>query len=131
VPGAHGVSSNIIAPDSPERERSALLDVPGTERSPDAPEGQERPDYPTPALKIRAVVLAVDGRGGSILLADGVRMARISKSPHVGVAAPLREHSRGRAPSAERLVDDGIGGCRQDALGKRIRLSEQRPRPEG
>src|SRR5215204_3774766 len=76
-------------------------------------------------------MLAIDGRGGSILLTDGVRVARVSKSLHIGGADLRREHRRGRAPSAERIVDDGFRGRRQDALGKRFRLSEQRPRPEG
>src|SRR5215212_9508200 len=76
-------------------------------------------------------MLAIDGRGGSILLTDGMCVSRISKSLHIGGADLRREHRRGRAPSAERIVDDGFRGRRQDALGKRFRLSEQRPRPEG
>jgi hypothetical protein len=76
-------------------------------------------------------MLAIDGRGGSILLTDSVCVARNSKSLHIGGADLRRKHSRGRAPSTERIVDDGFRGRRQDALGKRFRLSEQRPRPEG
>src|ERR687886_2537061 len=76
-------------------------------------------------------MLAVDGRGGSILLTDGVCVARLSKSLYIGGADLRRKHSRGRAPSAERIIDDGFRNRRQDALGKRFRLSEQRPRPVG
>jgi hypothetical protein len=50
---------------------------------------------------------------------------------HIGDTDLRREHSRGRTPSAECIVDDGFGDRRQDALGKRFRLSEKRPRPEG
>jgi hypothetical protein len=116
VPGVEGMSSNIIAPGSPKREQPALLFVPGIERSFSAPESQERTDYPMPARAIRLVMLAIDGRGGSILLTDGVYVARISKGLHVGGTALRREHSRGRAPSAERIIDDGFGNRRQDAL---------------
>jgi hypothetical protein len=52
-------------------------------------------------------MLAIDGCGGSILLTDGVRVARISKSLHIGCADLSREHRRGRAPPTERIVDDG------------------------
>jgi hypothetical protein len=76
-------------------------------------------------------MLAIDGRGGSILLTDGVCVAGISKSPHIGGSDLRREHSRGRTPSAECIVDDGFRGSRQDALGKRLRLGEQRPGPIG
>jgi hypothetical protein len=55
---------------------------------------------------------------------------RISKRVHIGDTDLRREHSRGRTPSAECIVDDGFRDRRQDALGKRFRLSEKRPRPE-
>src|SRR5215208_2726314 len=80
---------------------------------------------------IRLVVLAIDGRGGPILLADGVRVARIPKSPHIGGADLPGEHGRGSSPSAKRIVGDCFGDRRQDALGERFGLGEQRPRPEG
>jgi len=131
VSGTQGVSLNIIAPGPPERERPALLGVPGAERPFGAPQGQEGTGYPTPDRAIRSVVLAIYGRGGSILLTDRVCVARISKSLYIGGADLRREHSRGRAPSTERIIDDGFRGRSQDALGKRFRLSEQRSRPEG
>src|SRR5215471_11617026 len=112
VPGAQGASLNIIAPGSPKREWSGLLDVPSSKRSKSAPQGKERTDYPTPTRTIRLVMLAIDGCGGSILLTDGVCVARISKSLHIGGANLPREHSRGRAPSTERIVDDGFRDCR-------------------
>jgi hypothetical protein len=40
VSGIEGVSSNIIGPPSPERDWSALLDIPGIKRSFGAPQGQ-------------------------------------------------------------------------------------------
>jgi hypothetical protein len=52
-------------------------------------------------------MLAIDGCGCSILLTDGVCVARISKSLHIGGADLPREHRRGRAPSTERIVDEG------------------------
>jgi hypothetical protein len=58
-------------------------------------------------------------------------MARVSKSLHIGVADLQREHSRGRALSAERIIDDDFRSRRHDVLEKRFRLSKQRPRPEG
>jgi hypothetical protein len=76
-------------------------------------------------------MLAIDGRGGSILLTDGVCVAGISKSPYIGGADLRREQSRGRTPTAERIVDDGFRGSCQDALGKRFGLGEQRPGPVG
>jgi hypothetical protein len=45
-------------------------------------------------------MLTIDGRGGSILLTDGVCVAGISKSLHIGGADLRREHSRGRTPAA-------------------------------
>ncbi len=72
VPGVEGASLNITTPGSPKRERPALLFVPGIERSFSALESQERTDYPMPARTIRLVMLAIYGRGGSILLTDGV-----------------------------------------------------------
>jgi hypothetical protein len=38
-------------------------------------------------------MLAIDGRGDSILLTDGVCVARISKSVHIGGADLRREYS--------------------------------------
>jgi hypothetical protein len=84
-------ASNIIAPRSPERNWSALPDVPILKRSVSAPEDQERTNYPTPARTIRPVMLAIDGRGGSILLTEGVCVTRISKSVHIGDTDCRRE----------------------------------------
>jgi hypothetical protein len=67
-------------------------------------------------------MLAVDGRGGSILLTDSMRVARISKSMYIGRTDLRGEHSRGRAPFPECIVDDGFRNRGQDALGKRLRL---------
>ena len=77
VAGAERMSSNIIAPGSPERDWPALLDVPGIERSFGAPQDQERTDYATLVREIRFVVLAINGRGGSILLTGGVCVGRV------------------------------------------------------
>ena len=110
---------------------SRFVDVPGTKRPLGAPQGKKRTGYPTAAGTIRLVMLAVDGRGGSILLTDGMCVSRISKSLHIGRTDLRREHSRGRAPSPERIIDNGVRSRRQDAFRKWFRLSEQRPRPEG
>src|SRR4029453_913856 len=118
VPGAQGVSSSVVAPGPPQRDRPTLPGVPGIERPLGAPQGQEGAGYPTPALTIRPVVLAIDGRGGPVLLADGVRVAGILEGLHVGGADLRGERGRGRAPSAERVVDDGIGDRRKDPLGE-------------
>jgi hypothetical protein len=58
-----------------DRDRPALLRVPGPERPRGAPQGQDGTGYPVPASKVRPVVLAIDGRSSSVLLADGVRVA--------------------------------------------------------
>src|SRR5918997_1271018 len=131
VSGAQGVSSNIVAPGPPKPDWPALLGVPSAERPSGAPQGQEGTDYPTTDRAIRLVVLAIDGRGGPILLADGVRVAGIPKSPYIGGADLPGEHGRGSSPSAERIVDNCAGDRRQDALGERIGLGEQRPGPVG
>jgi hypothetical protein len=70
-------------------------------------------------------MLAIDGRGGSILLTDGVCVRRISKRVHIGDTDLRKEHSRGRTPSAECIVDDGFGDRRQDALGNRLARSRE------
>ncbi len=84
-----------------------------------------------PARMIHPVMLAIDGGGGPILLTDGMCVARIAKSLHIGSANLRREYRRGCTPSTERIVDDGFRNRLQDALGKRFRLSQQRPGPVG
>src|SRR5437879_441221 len=131
VAGLERESLNIVAPGLPKRDGSRFLDVPSIKRPSRAPQGQERADDPTPAGTIRLVMLAVDGGGGSILLTDRMCVSGISKSLSIGRTNLRREHSRGRAPSPERIIDDGFRGRRQDAFWKWLSLSEQRPRPEG
>src|SRR5215212_3767912 len=80
VSGTQGVPSNVVAPPSPERDRSTLLDVPGGERSLGTPQGQERTHYPTLARTICLIVLAIYAGCGSILLTDGVCVAGTAKS---------------------------------------------------
>src|SRR5581483_12465164 len=58
-------------------------------------------------------------------------VVRVSKSLYIGGTDLWREYRRRRAPPPERCVDDGSRDGRQNALGKRFGLSQERPRPEG
>jgi hypothetical protein len=88
VSGFEGTSLNIIALPSSTYQVSS------------APQDKERTDYATPARTVHPIMLAIYARTGSILLTDGVCVARISKGFYVSGADLKREHSRGRAPSA-------------------------------
>ena len=127
--GIEGATLNTIAPLPPQRYRSARLDIPGIDRSLGAPKRENRTGDTPPARTIRFVMLAIDGRGGSILLADGMYVDRIPKSLNIGRTDVRREYRRGRAPTAERVVDNGLRYCRQDALRKGLGLSEERSGP--
>src|SRR5918997_213584 len=94
-------------------------------------EGQERTSYPAPVRTVPPVVLAVDGRGGPVLLADGVGVDVIPEGLHVGVTNLRGKSGCGRTPPTERVVDDGLRERGQDALGEWLGLGEQRPRPGG
>jgi hypothetical protein len=125
VAGIERASLNILAPRLPERDRSRFLDVASTERPLGAPQEEERTSYPMPGGTIRLVMLAIDGRGGSILLTDSMCVSRISKSLYISGTDLRREHSRGGAPSHERVIDNGVSRRRQDAFRKWFGLSEQ------
>ena len=56
--------------------------------------------------------------------------SRIAQSLDICRSHVRGKHARGRTPSAERVVDDGVRCRRQDAFRKRFRLSKQRPGPE-
>src|SRR6059036_1618439 len=127
--GLERVPSSVVTPLTPERERSPRVGVPGGKRSVGAPERQERTRDAPSGGAIRSVVLAIEGRGGSILLADRMRVGGIAKRLNVGCTHFGRKCSRRRAPTPERVVDDGFGRRRQDAFWKWFGLSEERPRP--
>ena len=60
-------------------------------------------------------MLAVDRRGGTVFLADGVGMVGISKRLHIGGTYLRRERIRRKSPTPECTIDDGFGnrgsGC--------------------
>src|SRR5262245_32391519 len=102
-------AADISGPGPPEPEGAAGLRIPGVQWSSAAPEREDRAGDAVPAPAVRLVVLAVAGRRGPVLFADGVRMSRIAQGvhvrrPHLGV-----EDRRQRAPAGERVVDDGFG----------------------
>jgi hypothetical protein len=113
VSGVERVSLNrVIAPRLPNRDRSRLLDVPGSHRSLGAPEYEDRARYSAPAHPIRLVMLAVEGRSRSIFFADGMSVGRLSKSLHIGRTDFRRKHGRRRAPSREGIINNGFSrGC--------------------
>src|SRR5437763_10348723 len=76
-------------------------------------------------------MLAIERRGGSILLADSMGMRRIPKSLNISRTHFREEYGRRRSPSSERIVDDRRRCHCQYAFRKRLRLSKQRPRPVG
>jgi hypothetical protein len=119
VSGVEGASLNMITPGSPKLDRSALLDVPTIKRSLGAPQDQDWTNYPTPSRTIRLVMLAVDGRGGSILLTDGVCVARISKRVHIGSADLRGNTAEGEPnlPSASSTMASGIAARMRSGSG--------------
>jgi hypothetical protein len=69
-------------------------------------------------------MLAIERRGGSILLTDRMDLRGIPKSLDIGRTHLRRKYSRGRTPSSERIVDDGFRCRCQDAFRKWLRLSK-------
>src|SRR5919204_785707 len=67
VSGLDRPAAHLLGPRPPDRERV----VPGGDRAGLAPQGKGRAGDPPPAT-VGLVVLVVQGRGGAVLLADGM-----------------------------------------------------------
>ena len=119
MPEVEGASSNVVAPDLPERDRPALLNVPGAKPSRGTPQDKERAGYPASARKIRSVVFAIDGRSGPVLLADGVSVAGIPKSLYVGCADLRGNTPEGvpYPPSASSTITSGAAARMRSGSG--------------
>ena len=61
--------------------------------------------FPAPGRTVRLVMLAVDGGGCAILLADRMAVGWIAQRLEIGRAHIGRERRRRRAPAAERIVN--------------------------
>ena len=120
-----GVPLHIVAPGSPMQ---VVLPprLPDIETALRAPEREEWAGDAPPLRTVPLVMLAIDRRGGSVLLADRMAVGGIPKRLEVGRTYLRRTYGRGRTPSPERIVDDGFRRRRQNAFGKRFRLGEQR-----
>src|SRR5262249_6788635 len=90
--GLDRMALNILAPLMPNGEWSASVEIPGIKCSSSTPQRQYRRSYTPSYRPIGFVVLAIEGRGGSILLADGVDVHGISKSLDIRCAHLRREH---------------------------------------
>ncbi len=100
--GVERAPLNVATPRTPHADRPGLLDVPDAECPLGAPQDQERAGDAAPAGMIRLVVLAVDGRGGPVLLTYRVGVSRVAEGLDVGRTNLGRESRRGEphAPSA-------------------------------
>ena len=126
-----GASSGKKWPASRERPRTSSLQARQSAIGPDSstyhvssapsstPEREQRTKNPTPARTIRLVMLAIDRRRGSILLADGMGVARIAKRLHIRVANLRKEtQSTGEPhpPSASSTIaSEPRPGCAPEA----------------
>lgn len=92
------VAGDLCRQLAPELEWTALVDVPGPDRSGPAPQREHRAGDPVPRRAIGMVVLAVDARGGAVLLADRVQVVRVLKLSEVLRTLVIVEGVRRRAP---------------------------------
>src|SRR4029450_7200035 len=110
------VPLHVLAPCSPEPDRSTRLRIPGLESSLGAPEHQKRADDAPAIPEIRRVVFAIEGGGRPILLADRVDVGGIPERLEVDLLHLARKYGGRRAPVAQRVVDDGFGRRGQKAF---------------
>jgi hypothetical protein len=76
-------------------------------------------------------VVTVDARGGAVFLADGVDVRSVAERCGIGGADCIVKDMCGAAPLwAQRVTDHGVRGSADQAFGKRLGLTKQRPWPE-
>lgn len=80
---------------------------------------QHRARHAATGGSVLVVVVPIHARGGPILLADGVHVVEVPQNVDVGRPDVGRERLWRRAPPVERVIHDGIGSARQQALGQR------------
>src|SRR5262245_24942629 len=107
---------DIVCPNPPETNWSACVLIPGVQGAQFAPERQDWAHDTPSTSAVCLVVLPVAGRRGPVLFANGMRVSRIAQRRHISRAHLRAEHSCGRAPTVERIINEGLRCCRQKAL---------------
>ena len=131
VPAVDGRALDVVGELAPQRQRAAGVRVPGADRPAPAPQREQRARDPPAGRAVGTVVLAVDRGRGAVLLADRVDVPGIRERLDVGGADRGANVAGRRAPvHAVRAVDHRGRRGGDQALGQRLGLREQRPRPE-
>jgi hypothetical protein len=129
VTAVERLDADVIGPSSPQRKRAAILAIPCVQRSAATPEHEHRAGDPASGVPIQYIMRVVERCCRAVFLADRVNMRAITQRLDIVRPQGRIERLGSRAPTAKRIVDHGIGCSRQQPLGKRRRLRQQRPRP--
>jgi len=121
---------DVVRPFAPQGQRAARVGVPFLQPAVCAPQHQDRAADSPPDFAVRRIVVAVDGGGGAILLADGVDAGGIDQRADIGGADLGREDGGRRVPLGQGVVDHRLGRTGQQPFRQRSRLGQQRPWPE-
>src|SRR5215471_17840408 len=98
MPAVDRLARNVSGEITPQRERPAIVVVPARQRPGCAPQGECRAGDAAACGAVGGVVVTVDTRSGTVLLADGVDVRSVAERRHIGIADRIVESAGGAAP---------------------------------
>src|ERR687887_1253535 len=120
VAAVERVAGDIRRELAPDLKRAAVVHVPGPKRSGPAPQYEHRASDPASFRAVGTVVLTVDARCGTVLLADRVEMVGILQLREVLRTRVIVECVRRRTPLATQcLVDHSLWRRADELFGER------------
>ena len=86
--GGDCLPAHVVGPALPEPDWAADGSVPVCQSASIPPQHKQRTQDAATGIEVRPVMLAIDARGSTIFLADGVNPRRIAQGVRIGLADP-------------------------------------------